>query len=169
MPCTPVRERLVVVEQLLAQVEQVAVALAIVKDLEESRRAVAVDQGVEGIGERWLVEAPMQPQHLLGGRLQPSEILRVLGPRQELDLSELDRLKSARGRELRAEGEKILRRHRLEHIYLLHQQALDDVHAAKVVPRKEEVISIDVRARRLQLVQHDFEPELVDLVGDDEK
>src|SRR5713101_3785404 len=90
-------------------------------------------------------------------------------PRRELDLAELHRLKAARRSELRAEGEKVLRRHRLEDLDLLDQQFLDDVHTAQQVAGVEDVVSLDPRSRACQLVEYDLEPQLVSLVGDDEK
>ena len=41
--------------------------------------------------------------------------------------------------------------------------------AVQVVPGEEDVVGVNPAARSLQLEQHDFEPELVDLVGDDEQ
>src|SRR4029077_7364738 len=51
---TPVRKRLVVVEQPLAQVEEVAKALAIAKDLEQRRRATALHEGAKRVVDRGL-------------------------------------------------------------------------------------------------------------------
>src|SRR5258708_4889459 len=142
---------------------------AISEDLEQGRRPASLEEVVKGLVQRGVVEPLPQPSRLLGGRLQAGEIFGFLQAGQELDLTELHRLEAAGRRKLRAKSEEILRRHRLQDIDLLDEKLFDDVDALQVVERKEHVVGIDSVARGLQLEEHDLEPQLVDLVGDDEK
>ena len=80
MPRPPVGKRLIVVEQRLAKVEQVAMSLAIAEDLEQGRRPAPFHQGVKGVVHRRLLEPLAQTGHLLGARLQPGDVLRLLEP-----------------------------------------------------------------------------------------
>src|SRR2546422_6369796 len=66
----PVRKGLVVVEQSLAQVEEVAIPLAVAKDLEQRRRAPPLDQGTKRIVHAGLVEPLAQagPPFRRGGK-----------------------------------------------------------------------------------------------------
>src|SRR3989475_7035576 len=143
--------------------------LPVAKDLEQRRRAASFDQGAKGIFQGWLLEALAKSSHLVGCRVNPRDVLWLLQAREKLDLAELDRLKSARGRELGAEREKVLWRHRLEHVDLLDQQLLDDVDPLEVVACEEQVIGVDPLTRGFELEQHDLEPQLVHLVRDDEE
>src|SRR5258708_8952266 len=165
----PVRERFVVIEQGFTEVEQVAMPFAIPEDLEQGRRSPPLAEVVKGVVERGAVDPPPHPSRLLGGRLQAGEIFGFLQAGQELDLAELHRLEAAGPRKLRAKGEESLRRHRLQDIDLLDEKLFDDVDALQVMKRKEHVVGIDSVARGRQLEEHDLEPQLVDLVGDDEK
>ena len=81
----------------------------------------------------------------------------------------MDGLKAARGRELRAEGQKVLGGHRLKHGDLLHQQVLDHLDAGQRVPRRTQLLGLDGAAHPLQLMDQHLEPELVDLVDHDEE
>src|SRR6266851_1736995 len=143
--------------------------LPVAEDLDERRRAAPLDQGAERVVERRFVEPPAQPAQLLRRRLEPRDVPRLLQTGEKLDLAELHRLKSARRRELGAEGEKVLQRHRLQDLELLHQQLLDDVDPVKVMAGEEDVAGVDPVTRGLELEQDDLEPELVNLVGDDEE
>ena len=93
----------------------------------------------------------------------------VLQSGAELDGAELRRLEAARGTQVIAELEEIVRRHRLEHGELLDQQALDLDAAAEEAVRLERVVGVEQRDDRVELVQDLLEPELVDLVDDDEE
>jgi hypothetical protein len=113
---------------------------------------------------------------LLGEAAETLQVAGVLGPGEELELAELHRLEPARGCQPLAELEEVLRRHGLQHVYLLHQHPLDHVHPAEQVTGEPEVTSLalgpggDQRVTgRLGLVQQLLEPELVDLVDGDEQ
>src|SRR5438093_900387 len=108
----PVREGLVVVEQALAEVEKVAIALAVPEDVGQRWRASALDQRAEGIVDRRFFQPFAEPAELLWAGLEPGHVLRLLEARQELDLAKLHGLKAARGRELGAKREEGLRPHR---------------------------------------------------------
>src|ERR1700687_4208634 len=169
MTCAPVGERLVVVDQRFTQVEQVAVPFTVSEDFEQSGRPTPLEEVVISVSQRRLVEASAQPCRLLRGRLQPGEVFGLLQARQELDLTELHRLEPAGRGKLGAKGQEILRRHRLEDLDLLNEQPFDYVDRLQVMAREEDVVGVDSVAGGLQLEQHDLEPELIDLVGDDEQ
>src|SRR5438128_10587267 len=112
----PVRKGLVVVEESLTKVEEVAMPLPVTKDLQQRGRASPLDQGAKRVVHAGLVEPLAQAGHLFRRGVQARHVLRLLQAREKLYLAELDRLKTAGGRELGAEGEKVLRRHRLEDV-----------------------------------------------------
>ena len=68
-----------------------------------------------------------------------------------------------------AEREEVLRRHRLEDLDVLDQDALDRVHPLQVVTRALGIPCEEAIADRLQLEQQLLEPELVRLVDHDEQ
>src|SRR6266852_2251729 len=78
MPRAPEREGLVMIEQRLAQVEEVSVTLAIQINVAQRRRAPALDEGSERIGERRFFQALAQAIHLIGRRLDAGEVCGVL-------------------------------------------------------------------------------------------
>src|SRR5213083_1342233 len=94
---------------------------------------------------------------------------RLLEAEHELDLPELERLEPAPGLETGAEREELERRHGLEHVDLGHHHLEDGEHAlegregARGVPAEEQ------RFQVVELVEQLLEPQLVDLVDDDEK
>src|SRR5207302_4104798 len=169
MPRPPERKRLVVVEQALREVEELAVEVATLEDLLQRRRAAALNQGTEGIPERRLFEPPAQPRLLFGAGLQALQVGRVLQAGDELDLPELDRLEARRRRQLGPEGKEVLWRHRLQHLDLLDQKSPDDAHPPERVARPESVVQLHAVADGFQLLQEDLEPELVSLVDRDEE
>src|ERR1700680_2013431 len=89
MTRAPVGERLVVIEERFAEVEQVAVSLAVSEDFEQGGRATPLEDVVKGVNQRRLAEAPWQPGGLIGGRLEPGEVSGFLQPGQELNLAKL--------------------------------------------------------------------------------
>src|SRR5213593_1144008 len=125
--------------------------LAVAKDLEQRRRAAPLEEGAKSIVDRRLLEPPAQAGDLLGCCVETRDVFRLLQPRQKFDLAELDRLEAAGGCELGAEGEKVLRRHRLEDVNLLDQQFFDDVDTLQVMPCEEEIVCVDAVPRRLEL------------------
>src|SRR5437879_12029651 len=147
MACAPVRKGLVVVEESLTKVEEVAMPLPVTKDLQQGGRASPLDQGAKRIVHAGLVEPLAQAGHLFRRGVQARHVLRLLQAREKLYLAELDRLKTAGGRELGAEGEKVLRRHRLEDGDLLDQPLPDDLDAREVVACEEQVVGLDPLTR----------------------
>ena len=113
------------------------------------RTVVALDvqpaggqQPGERLPERRLVQPPSQARLLgLGEALEAPEEALVLGAGDELQLAELHRLEAARRRQALAELEEVLRRHRLQHVDLLHEHPLDDVHAVHQVPGPPQPVS----------------------------
>src|SRR2546423_14165262 len=120
--------------------------LAVTKDLQERGGSTPRDQAAERVVHRRLVEPPAQAAHPLGGAAQASHIFRFLEAREELDLTELHGLEAARGRELVAECEEVLRRYGLQDVDLLDQQLFDDVDATQMVAREENLVP-EIRSR----------------------
>src|SRR6266487_1778979 len=88
---------------------------------------------------------------------------------QELDLPELLRLKSAPRLEPVAEREKVERRDRLEHIDLGNEGLEDGEDALQRGRCKWRVVRAQELLEIVELVQHLLEPQLVDLMDDDEE
>ena len=61
------------------------------------------------------------------------------------------------------------RRHRLEDVELRHQGLQDGEDSLQRVKRVRRVVGRQARLQVIELVQHHLEPELVDLVDDDEE
>src|SRR5688572_3772999 len=68
-----------------------------------------------------------------------------------------------------AKGEEIHGRHGLEHGDLGHEDPLDLVAAAQEPEADEHMITIEMAHDRVELVKELLEPELVDLMDDDEE
>ncbi len=174
-------------EQRLGQPPEVGVRRTVVGDLAQRRR----DRGSsEEVSSPASARTCTNPSHRLGSSsrrarrcfsssLSPRnrfDVPRVLGAGEELQLTELHRLEAARGGEPLPELQEVLRRHRLQHVDLLDQHPLDDVHPVEQVAREPEVpaaavrLGVDQRVPdRLGLVQQLLEPQLVDLVDRDEE
>src|SRR5438445_11651300 len=112
MACAPVRKGLVVVEESLTKVEEVAMPLPVTKDLQQRGRASPLDQGAKRIVHAGLVEPLAQAGHLFRRGVQARHVLRLLLARETLDLAQLERLKTARGRVIGAGREQVMRRQR---------------------------------------------------------
>jgi hypothetical protein len=95
-----------------------------------------------------------------GGRL-PSE--------RELQLAELERLEATPRLEPAAKRQELERRHGLEHVDLRHHDLEDREHALQRPERARHVVTAEHRAEIVQLVKHLLEPQLVDLMDDDEQ
>ncbi len=127
----------------------------------------------ERVPEARLVQASLQPGPLVVG--EPAEALherRVLGAGEELQLAELHRLEPAGRGERLPEREEVLRGHRLQHVDLLDEGPLDDVHPVQEVlgpPHPGPRAAEHRVAGRRGLVQQLLEPQLVDLVDGDEQ
>ena len=105
-----------------------------------------------------------------GGRVvQPGHVRRVLGPGQELDLPELHRLEAAGRGERRAEGQEVLRGHRLQHVDLLDEHPLDRVRALQPQPGQVVLAGQHPVPGVAELPEQELEPQLVDLVDGDEQ
>ena len=93
----------------------------------------------------------------------------VAAAQDRLELAELAGLEAGRGLEPLAEGEELDRRHRLDHVQLRdneledRQDALEGGGGARVVAFLEHPLEV------AELVDQLLEPELVDLVDDDEE
>ena len=96
-----------------------------------------------------------------GGLTAPAE--------HELELTELVRLEAAGLLEPLAERLELQRRHRLEDVELRDQHLEDGEDALHRVLRAGGVVDVEQGAHPVELVQDLLEPELVDLVDDDEQ
>src|SRR5689334_16858605 len=105
-------------------------------------------------------------QHLLSTEISRGQSLLA---QQELDLPELRRLKPAPGLQPVPEREEVERRDRLQHIDLGHECLEDGEDALQRGSREWRVVRAQERLQIVELVQHLLEPELVDLMDDDEE
>src|SRR6185295_11463062 len=92
-----------------------------------------------------------------------------LHPQRELDLPELIGLEAARRVEPLAEGQELERRHRLEDVELRHHHLQDRQDPLQRVLRAVRLVLLEQRAHAIELVEQLLEPQLVDLVNDDEQ
>jgi len=169
VPHPPQRERLIVIEEVLGHLEQRSVPVAVEEHVYELGIAVVREQREIAVPQRRLAEATLEPGLLVRGGVHTLEVARILQARQELDLPVLHRLETARGLELRPEREEVLRGHRLEHVDLFDEQALDDTHSPKQVTDTWDLACQHRVACRLELEEQLLEPELVDLMDGDEQ
>ena len=94
---------------------------------------------------------------------------RVAQTEHRLDRAEARRLEPRRGVEPIAEGEELEGRHRLEHVDLRDQRLEDLQDAVEQVERSVGVAFLEGQLHALQLVAQLLEPQLIDLVDDDEQ
>src|SRR2546427_5524342 len=87
----------------------------------------------------------------------------------EFDLAKLMGLKAAPRFEPIAEREEVERRHRLEHIDLRDQRLQDRQNPLERRRGKRRVIAAQHALQEVELVQDFLEPQLIDLVDDDEQ
>ena len=92
-----------------------------------------------------------------------------LAAERELELAKLIRLKPAGGLETLAERQELERRHRLENVELGDEHLENGQDALERVLRPVRVVGLEQQRRAIDLVQDLLEPELVDLVNDDEE
>ena len=173
----PDRERLVVIEQPFAHGEQVAMVTRNRDERGEAdgrvigrhRIAVGLQERAEPVPQRGLGQPTFQAGAFRRIRGDVPQVPLLLQPGEELELAELHRLEPRRRRQQRSEGQEVLRRHRLQHLDVLDQHALDRVDADQVVPRALGIAREHALADRLQLEQQLLEPQLIGLVDDDEQ
>ncbi len=101
--------------------------------------------------------------------LEKLQNLSVAQTATELKLAKLNRLKAAGRIEVVSKLVELLRRHRLQDVHLLFEQPLDRVYPAKVLADGGQVVAVERRQGGVHLVQDLFEPQLVDLMDDDEE
>ena len=94
---------------------------------------------------------------------------RVLVAEQELHGPVLQRLEARRVAQLAAELRVLDRGQRRQHRPLLEQLPLDVLDAGQPLQRRGHVVGADQRDRRPQLVDQQLQPQLGDLVLDDEE
>jgi hypothetical protein len=93
----------------------------------------------------------------------------ALRAQHELDLPELVGLESAGGFEPRPERQELQRRHRLEDVELRDEHFHDRQDPLERVLRAVRLVAAQQRRDAIELVQQLLEPQLIDLVDDDEE
>src|SRR5919204_1889279 len=126
-------------------------------------------QGFVRIPKARLLEPSQKPRLLLWSALEALDVAGLFEAGQELELTELHRLEAARRRQLRPEGEKVLRRHRLQHVDLFDQEPPHDANPVQEVPDPKDLARKHAVADGLELMDQFAEPELIRLVDDDEE
>ncbi len=167
-------------EEVLREVELLGVLVPLTSDCEKAgsanklvierhRQTAVAEQGTERVPQRGFLQPPPEAIPFTLIVAETLDVARVFEAGDEFDLSKLDRLETACRREMESEFEEILRRHRLENVYLLNQHSLDGVNPLKEVPGSDgRALEHQVPDGR-KLEQKHLEPELVDLVDDDEQ
>ena len=115
------------------------------------------------------MQAPLEASARGVVELDPLHQIGAPQPAGEFELAKLHRLKAARRIEVIAELVELLRRHRLENIDLLLEQPLNGMDPTKVLAYAKKVVAIEGLHRRIGFMQQLLEPQLVDLVDDDEE
>src|SRR5881396_2073851 len=141
------------------------VDLGVVTVQQGFRYSVFVDREImkEGIPHRRLLESVL---HSLSAEISRGQSLLA---QNELDFPELVRLKAAARLEPVAKGEKIERRDRLEYVNLCNECLEDGEDALQRRGCERRVVRAQQLLQVVELVQHFLEPQLVDLMDDDEE
>ncbi len=100
---------------------------------------------------------------------EPGDRRGTLCAEQELELSELVRLKSARRFKPGAERQELERRHRFEDVQLGDQYLEDGEDPLQRMPHAMRLVASKQRRDVIEFVQQLLEPQLVHLVDDDEQ
>jgi hypothetical protein len=111
------------------------------------REAAAAQQVERHVRQARLLEPAPEPRLRVGVGLARGHEARLLQPEAELDLAKLRGLEAAGGLEVLAEEEEVERRHRLEHVDLLHQDLEDLDHAQQPARRTSTSPSPSRRSR----------------------
>ena len=115
------------------------------------------------------MEPALEPAAVVAPGRVPIERRRVLEPQDELQLAKLERLEAAPRFESLAKGEKVERGHGLEHVDLRHHHLENGEHALQGRERARGVLASEQGFQVVELVEHLLEPQLVDLMDDDEQ
>ena len=129
-----------------------------------------LEERVEGIDDRWLVQPLVEPRRIPG---VPSrwylQHVGALVAEHELQFAELRRLEPGGLVEPVAEARERHRRERLDDVHLLDHHLHDRAGALERADRGVELAGEEVGLDLLQFVQEQLEPEFVGLVDDDEE
>jgi hypothetical protein len=134
----------------------------------------AGDAGLDAVGGRRGLAVGAAEGLLVAALAAERDARRVLEAEDDLDLAHLRRLEAARGDEAIAEAEVVARGERLHHLEVVGR-LLEDGDDALERPRRGGELDVGHRvlaehgAGRGELAQDELEPELVDLVHDDEE
>ena len=137
--------------------------------LARHRMPLGFEKSEERVPERGLRHPPLQRASLRGSSLVALQRGLVLGAEHEFQLPELRRLEAAPRLQPRPEGEKFQRRHGLEHVDLGHHHLEDGEDPLQGVERARRVLPREERLQIIHLVDQLLEPELIDLMHDDEE
>ncbi len=135
----------------------------------DDREAARCNRDFDPVVERRLVGAPFQPRALRVVEIDPLQHVGAPQAGGKLQLTKLHRLKTAGGVEIVAKLVELLRRHRLQNVHLLFEQALDRVDAPEVLGNPKQIVAVEGGHRCVEFVEHLFEPKLVHLMDDDEE
>ena len=133
------------------------------------RGAATFEKLIEVMDQGWLEEPSLQPGARLGLGGVVCHHLRPLVAQQELELAELPRLEARSRFEPVTEGEERHGGHGFENIELAHQRLHHHADALEGGDRPEEIVGRELTRGLLEFVDQQLEPELVDLVDDDEQ
>ena len=121
------------------------------------------------VPERVLPEARLERRPGAAPGREPLDGRARLPSQRELELTELIRLKPARRFETFAKGQEFERRHRLEDVELRDEHLEDGEHPLQRVLGAIRVVRCEQHVDPIDFVENFLEPELVDLMNDDEE
>ena len=133
------------------------------------REASTPQQRFDAIVERGLLGSCLETAAL---RVPQLDALQEVGTAQaagKLQLAKLHGLEAASWIEIVAKLIKLLGGHRFENLHLLLDEPLNRVNSPKMLGCARQVVAIEREHRRVYLVQKLLEPQLVDLMNDDEE
>src|SRR5688500_13279428 len=123
----------------------------------------------KGVPEGWLAIPAFERGPGAAARRKSTNRFFTFRAQHEFDLPELIRLEPACGLETGTKRPKLERGHRLEDVELRHQHLQDGQDALQRVLRAVRVVGREQLPYTIELVQQFLEPQLVDLVNDDEE
>src|SRR2546426_6870787 len=93
----------------------------------------------------------------------------ILGPEEELELAELERLESTAGFEAISERQELERCHGFEDVDLRHHDLEHGEDALQGVQGARRLVAAQQRLEVAELVEHLLEPQLIHLMDDDKE
>ena len=150
-------------------VRPVGLAPGLVAERGGDLHSAGSQQIVETIDDRRLVEPPFEADPFIATRLEGLEHFFPLVSQDVLHLAELGRLESRGALQPVAEGDERHGGHRLQYVELTDQRLHQGSHAFEARNGAVQIVGGELPLDRVELPQQLLEPQLVDLMDDDEQ